>query len=88
MHNNLSLRGYTTAEAAKLFRVSEDKVRAWIRSGELAAVNTAGPRSAKPRFVILPQALEQFTASRSPARPSKQAPRKRRTARKDYFPHL
>jgi hypothetical protein len=71
-----------------LFRVSEDKIRAWIRSGELSAVNTAGPRSNKPRFVILPHALEQFAAARSPAKPPKAAPRKRRTARKDYFPHL
>jgi excisionase family DNA binding protein len=81
-------RGYTTADAAKLLRVSEDKIRAWIRAGELAAVNTAGPSSVKPRFVILPQAIEQFAAARSPAKPSKVAPRKRRTVRVDYFPDL
>jgi hypothetical protein len=68
-------------------RVSEDKVRAWIRSGELAGVNTADPRSAKPRFVILPEAIQQFAAARSPALPPK-LPRRKRITKVDYFPDL
>lgn len=88
MSDTTAPRGYTTADAARLLRVSEDKVRAWIRSGELAAINTAGPRSNKPRFVILPAAIEQFASARSAATPPRATPRKKRVVRKDYFPHL
>ena len=88
MPDALPARGLTTADAAKLLRVSEDKVRLWIRSGELSAINTAGSRSVKLRFVILPQAIEQFAAARSAAPPPKPPRRNKRPARKDYFPHL
>jgi excisionase family DNA binding protein len=81
-------RGLTTRDAARLLRVSEDKIRVWIRSGELAAVNTAGPRSSKPRFVILPQAIERFAAARSPAAPAKTPRGKKRITTVDYFPDL
>jgi hypothetical protein len=82
-----SPRGYTTTDAARLLRVSEEKIRAWIRSGELAAINTADVRCNKPRFVILPSAIEQFAAKRSPAIP-KTVRRKKRTTAVDYFPDL
>jgi hypothetical protein len=81
-------RGYTTADAAKLLRVSEEKIRKWIKSGQLAALDTAEPNSRKPRFVILPDAIERFAAARSPALPPKPTRRKRRTEEVDYFPHL
>jgi excisionase family DNA binding protein len=81
-------RGLTTADAAKLLRVSEDKIRGWIRTGELAAVNTAGPRSGKPRFVILPHAIEQFLVARSATPPPQPPRRKKRTKEVDYFPNL
>jgi hypothetical protein len=67
-------------------RVSEDKIRLWIRSGELPALNTARTRSGKPRFVILPHAIEQFAAARSPAVPPKPARRKKRTMEIDFYP--
>jgi excisionase family DNA binding protein len=87
MSDALTIRGYTTADAAKLFRVSEDKIRNWIRAGELAAINTSTTRSGKPRFVILPDAIQQFTAARSAAAPSsKPARRKRRTTAIDFYP--
>jgi excisionase family DNA binding protein len=83
------LRGYTVTDTAKLLRVSEDKIRSWIRSGELSAVNTAGPRTRKPRFVILPHAIEQFASARSAAESPKTPYRRRRTDEEtDYFPDL
>jgi excisionase family DNA binding protein len=56
-------RGFTVADAAKLLRVSEDKIRRWVKSGELAAINTSGRRASRPRFIILPDAIEQFAAA-------------------------
>jgi hypothetical protein len=88
VRDTLSLRGLTTADAAKLLRVSADKVRAWIRSGELAALNTAAPQCRKPRFVILPDAIKQFAVARSAAQPPKPARSKKRTTKVDYFPDL
>lgn len=78
-------RGQTPREVARLLRVSPDKVLAWIRKGELVAVNVATNRSARPRFVVLPGAVEAFAASRQACAPP---PRKlkKRTAQVDYYP--
>jgi excisionase family DNA binding protein len=78
--------GYTTRDAARLLRVSEDKIRKWIRAGELSAINTATTRSGKPRFVILPDAIQQFAAARSAAPPPKSPRRKKRTGAIDFYP--
>ncbi|VTR93335.1 unnamed protein product [Gemmata massiliana] len=74
-------RGLTTAEVARRYRVGEDRVRAWIKSGLLKAVNTADVACGKPRFVVLPEALAEFERTRSPA------PRRRRPSNQiDFFP--
>ena len=81
-------RGYTPAELARLLRVSPDRVRAWIKSGELPALNVATHRCGRPRFVILPQHLAEFEKRRRAATPvAKPSPRKRRaTGIVDYYP--
>jgi excisionase family DNA binding protein len=80
-------RGLTVAEVARRYRVSPDKVRGWIRRGEMAAVNTSGVRSRKPRFVVPPEALERFERRHSAAAPPKpQQRRRRRAAAVDFFP--
>jgi hypothetical protein len=80
-------RGLTVADVAARYRVSPDKVRAWIRRGELAAVNTADRLCGKPRFVVTEEALAAFEQSRNAAVP---APPKRHRDRKqtfvDYYP--
>jgi excisionase family DNA binding protein len=79
-------RGLTTADASKLLRVSEDKIRLWIKSGELSAINTASHRCRRPRFVILPEALQRFAEARSASPPPKPARRKKRTQEIDFYP--
>jgi helix-turn-helix protein len=82
-------RGFTVADVAARFRVSPDKVRGWIRRGELAAVNTSTLLCGRPRFVVTPEALAQFEAARSPALPPKRERRKRLPpGYVDYFPDL
>jgi excisionase family DNA binding protein len=81
-----TVRGHTVADCAKLLRVSPDKIRMWIKSGELSAINTARTRCGRPRFVILPHAIEQFAAARSPAPPPKPVRRKKRTDELDFYP--
>jgi hypothetical protein len=69
-----------------MLRVSPDKVRRWIRSGELGAINTAETRCGKPRWVILPHHREEFERGRQSAPPPKvPRRRKRQTEAIDYY---
>src|SRR5690242_14609995 len=70
--------GLTPNELAKILRVSPDRVRAWIKSGHLGAINTAATRSGKPRFVVLPHHLEEFERGRRVSPPPGPTPRRRK----------
>lgn len=77
--------GYTVADAARRFRVGEDKVRGWIDRGELRAINTADTLCGKPRWVIPPEALAEFECRRAGG-PTPKPPRRRRQAAViDYY---
>jgi excisionase family DNA binding protein len=78
--------GYTTADIARRYRVSEDKVRRWITSGELRAINTSSTRCGRPRYVVSVDALAAFEAGRSAAPPPKPKRRRRQGALVDYYP--
>jgi Helix-turn-helix domain len=78
--------GLTVADVAARYRISPDKVRAFIRRGELRAVNTAAAMCGKPRFVIPPDALAEFERRRNAAPPPKPARRRRRPDEEDFFP--
>jgi excisionase family DNA binding protein len=79
-------RGYTPRELARLLRISPDRVRAMIQSGELGAVDTARVRCGRPRYVILPQHLQEWARRRRVSPPPKLARRRKRTDMVDYFP--
>jgi excisionase family DNA binding protein len=83
-----AVRGLTVGEVARRYRVGEDKVRAWIRSGELAAINTAAVRTGRPRFVVTADGLAAFERRRAAAGPPAPARQRRagRPAYKDYYP--
>jgi hypothetical protein len=78
-------RGYTIADVAARYRVSPDKVRTWVRRGDLAAVNVASTLCGKPQLRVTPDALAAFERGRSAAPPPKPARRKRTTA-VDFYP--
>jgi excisionase family DNA binding protein len=59
----------TPPQLAKKFAVSVEKVLAWIRNGELRAVNVAQTVSGRPRWRISPAALEAFIRRRESAAP-------------------
>ena len=80
-------RGLTVPEVARRYRVSEDKVRGWIRRGEQKAINTATVLCGRPRWVILPDALIQFERRRAATperKPTQRQPR--RPYEVDFFP--
>ncbi len=79
--------GLTVDDVARRYRVSPDKVRAWINAGELRATNTAAELCGRPRWVVTPEALAAFELARQggppPARPKR---RPRRASGVDYYP--
>jgi excisionase family DNA binding protein len=79
-------RGLTVRDVARRLRVGEDKVRTWIRNGEMRAVNTAAVLCGRPRWVIPAAALSDFERRRSAGPPPNPARRMRRTAMVDYYP--
>ena len=78
--------GLTVEDIARRYRVSPDKVRAWISRGELRATNTAAVLSGKPRWVIPPEALADFEAKRAGGPPPKAHRRRRQPAAIDFYP--
>jgi excisionase family DNA binding protein len=86
-HIASAARGYTPNELARVLRVSPDRIRAWIKAGELGALDTARHRCGLPRYVILPHHLEEFEKRRRALTPAaKPPPRRRRTVAVDYYP--
>lgn len=82
----VSERGLTTEEVARLYRVSPDKVRAWIKRGELAAVNTSSRRCARPRYIITPAALAAFEREHAAQTDAPKPARRPRKDLIDFFP--
>jgi hypothetical protein len=80
-----ALAGLTTSDVARRYRVGEDKVRAWIKAGELAAINTASALS-KPRFVVTVDALATFEQRRTVGPAPKAPKRPRKNQETDYYP--
>jgi len=78
--------GLTVREVARRYRVGEDKVRGWIRRGELADINTAATLCGKPRWVISAEALAEFERRRAGGPPPKPPCRRRRQQAIDYYP--
>ena len=79
--------GYTVRDLAARYRVGEDKIRGWIKSGELSAINTAAVACAKPRYVVTADAIHDFERRRhaGPTTPTKKT-RRKKTDLIDYYP--
>jgi transposase len=81
-----TLTGLTVRDVAHRYRVGEDKVRTWIASGELAAVNTASAICGRPRWVVLPDHLAAFEQRRSSAPAPMPARRRKSINLVDFYP--
>lgn len=69
-------RWLCTREIAQQLVVKPERVIAWIRAGQLRAVNV-GDGLVKPRFRIAPADLENFLAARAVQPPARPARRRR-----------
>lgn len=66
----------TPPEVARSYGVKEEKILAWIRSGELRAFNAATRPTGRPRFLIDKADLEAFENSRAVVPPPKKTRRR------------
>ena len=75
----------TTAEVADQLRIDPDRVVAWIKAGQLVAVNIGD--GAKPRFRVSPGSLADFLEHRrpNPPTPRPRARQRRRTNERKYY---
>jgi len=65
-------------EVCGRFNVREHLVLAWIRSGELRALDVSRTRGGKPRWRITPEALAEFELRRTAEPPPKRTRRRRK----------
>jgi transposase len=73
-------RAITPNTYAKRLGVSIHKILAWIRRGELRALNVANDTARRPQWKIMPEALAAFEAKRAAVPTTKPA---RRRSKKD-----
>lgn len=65
-------------EVAKRYGVSVNKILLWIHTGELGAINVAGDRSVRPRFMVPVEAIDRFEQSRATIPPAPARKRRKR----------
>jgi hypothetical protein len=78
--------GYSVADLCRRWKIGGDKIRAFLRRGELVAINMATNLSGRPQWRITPESVERFEQRRSSAPPPKPARRRKRTSAVDYYP--
>ena len=77
--------GFTVADLARRWRVGADKVRTFLRRGELVGVNVAADLSGRPQWRITAESVERFERRRTSV-PAPKAPRRKRTEIIDFYP--
>ena len=77
-------RAITPPAYAARLGIGIHTVLGWIRAGELAAINTSN--ATRPRWRILPEAIQQFERRRAAKPPTPPAPRRKKDpATTEYF---
>lgn len=66
----------TPPARAKELGITPEKIIAFIRAGELHAINVAAPGATRPRYVITDEAWREFLQRRA-ARPDAKPPKRR-----------
>jgi hypothetical protein len=87
-HDVTLTSGFTVREFARRNRVGTDRVRGWIRSGTVRAINTNETSCGRPRFIIPPEAVIEFERAlqvQTPA-PKTTTRRRRKSNEVDYYP--
>ncbi len=72
-------------QIAERLGVEPEKVRGWIRRGELVAHNVADRPTGRPRFRVSDEELQKFLDRRATVKPPKQARPKRQAGIKEFY---
>ncbi|NOY41574.1 MAG: helix-turn-helix domain-containing protein [Planctomycetes bacterium] len=79
------MKTFTPNEVAEILAVDPDKVRLWIRNGELRGFDVGqNPNSKKPRYRVSEKSLEAFQEQRSIV-PITSRPRRRQRKKDSDF---
>lgn len=81
----LSLAGYTVADLCRRWKIGPDKIRLFLRRGELVGVNVASNVSARPQWRITAESVARFEQRRSSIPLPVLAKRRKRTTQVDYY---
>ena len=78
--------GYTVRDLCRRWRIGSDKIRGFLRRGELVGVNVATELSARPLWRITRESVELFERRRTSTPPPKPARRRRQVTQVDFYP--
>jgi hypothetical protein len=73
------MKTYGIRDLCERFAVGEHTVLAWIRLGDLRAIDVSRIRGRRPKWRVSAEALAEFEAARTPA-PSPPQPRQKKQA--------
>ena len=86
MTDTAATAGFSVADLCRRWKIGADKIRGFLRRGELVGVNVAANLSGKPQWRITPESVDRFEQRRSSVPPPKHTPRRRRPEMVDYYP--
>lgn len=85
MRENTGRRKRSVPEIARQLGVGQRKVIAWIKSGELVAIDLVERRGGRPRYAVDVADLAKFEASRRVISTVKNRTRRIRRTVKEFF---
>lgn len=74
------MKTYGIKDICERFAVGDHTVLAWIRRGELKAINVSRKLGGRPKWRITAQSLEAFETLRTPTPPPPRGRRRKRPA--------
>jgi hypothetical protein len=78
--------GFSVKDLARRWLVGEDKIRTWLKRGELVGVNVALTMCGRPMWRIPAEEVQRFEQRRSSTPSPKPAKRRQRVAHIDFYP--
>src|SRR5262249_52665197 len=82
-----NVEGYSIADLWHRWKVGPDKIRGFLRRGEMLGINVAANLSGKPQWRITAESVERFEQRRSSLPlPVPTRARRRSVERIDYYP--
>jgi hypothetical protein len=79
--------GFSVADLCRRWKIGAEKIRGFLRRGELVGINVATNLSARPQWRITRQSVDLFERRRSSAPVPRQRRKERRQPQEiDYYP--